>query len=59
MEPLKLYKLQKYDIFTVRGKKAKIPHCCKLIKTSKLVKWYNPISWFIKYYTYEYLGEKQ
>ena len=58
MQQPKVYKLQKYDIFVTKGK-IKIPqNCkCKLQKIKKYIKWYNPFTWFTKYYFYIYLGE--
>ena len=57
MQQLMPYKLQKHDIFTIKGNKIKSSYC-KLIQIKKYIKWYNPFSWFTKYYTYEYLGEQ-
>ena len=51
----KLYKIQKNDIFTTT-KNLKDNSHCKLIKTRKHIKWYNPITWFKKYYIYMFLG---
>ncbi len=60
MKRLKVYKLQAGDIFTI-GKKQKqelSDFNFRLIKTKKCIKWYNPFTWFKKYYTYVYLGEE-
>lgn len=58
MKQPRFYKLESHIIFTVKGNKVKMPSGCKLIKIRKYIKWYNPFTWFTKYYTYEYLGEK-
>lgn len=57
MQQLRLYKLQKHDRFVVKGNKVKIPQNCKLLEVKKYIKWYNPFTWFTKYYIYDYLGE--
>lgn len=59
MQQPKIYKLQVGDVFTIRKKqKQKLSSDFRLIKTKKYIKWYNPFTWFKKYYTYVYLGEE-
>ena len=58
MQQHRLYELQKHDRFVIKGNKVKIPQNCRLIKVEKYIKWYNPLTWFTKYYIYDYLGEQ-
>ncbi len=53
-DPIRIYKLNPGDLFFSTKKLSQ--DYLKLVKTYKRVKWYNPISWFTKYYIYEFIG---
>ena len=56
MQQVRLYKLERGDIFTIVGKHSP-PEKCKLLKSYKKIKWNKPKTWFVKYYEYIFLGD--
>lgn len=60
MAEVRAYQIQKNDIITVQGKNQLslyLDNNFKIIATYKIIKWYNPFSWFKKYYQLMYIGD--